>query len=127
MADNDSDIGAFLSGFIMGGLVGAAAALIMAPQSGEDTRAQIRDRSLELRDRADTEVQQIRVRAEQSITDMRTQAEEMQQRSKEMIDETRNRVTTAIEQGVEAARQKKDELTTGGGTEVDAGEEAAVS
>ena len=42
MADNDSDIGAFLSGFVIGGLVGAAVALILAPQSGEETRAQIR-------------------------------------------------------------------------------------
>ena len=52
MADNDSDIGAFLSGFMLGGLVGAAVALILAPQSGEETRAQIRQKGIELRDQA---------------------------------------------------------------------------
>lgn len=41
MSENEGDLGAFLAGFVLGGLAGAAAALIMAPQSGEDTRAQI--------------------------------------------------------------------------------------
>ena len=34
MSDNDS-FGAFFAGFVIGGLVGAATALLMAPQSGE--------------------------------------------------------------------------------------------
>ena len=41
MANNDSDFGAFISGFLIGGLVGAAVALLMAPQSGEETRTMI--------------------------------------------------------------------------------------
>ena len=47
MADNDSDFGAFFTGLVVGGLVGAAVALMLAPQSGEETRAQIRQRSIE--------------------------------------------------------------------------------
>jgi gas vesicle protein len=30
----------FLAGLIIGGLIGAAAALLLAPQPGEDTRAE---------------------------------------------------------------------------------------
>ena len=41
MSQNNNDLGAFLAGFVLGGLAGAAAALLMAPQSGADTRAQI--------------------------------------------------------------------------------------
>lgn len=41
---NESDFGAFLAGFIIGSLVGAAAALVLAPQSGEQTRSQIVER-----------------------------------------------------------------------------------
>ena len=41
MSDNSSDLGAFLAGFVIGGLVGAATAIILAPQSGAETRAQI--------------------------------------------------------------------------------------
>ncbi|GIK57488.1 MAG: hypothetical protein BroJett015_31510 [Chloroflexota bacterium] len=42
MSENTSnDLGAFLAGFVIGGLVGAATAIILAPQSGRETRAQI--------------------------------------------------------------------------------------
>jgi hypothetical protein len=39
--------------FLIGGLVGVIAAFLMAPQSGEETRAQIRDKS-ELKYKAKT-------------------------------------------------------------------------
>jgi gas vesicle protein len=40
MSDNSAK-GAFLTGLFLGGLAGAAAALLMTPQSGEETRVQI--------------------------------------------------------------------------------------
>jgi hypothetical protein len=49
MSDNNDDVGAFLAGFVVGALVGAAAALILAPQSGEVTRADLADRSRDWR------------------------------------------------------------------------------
>ena len=51
MSDNN-DFGAFFAGPIVGGLVGAATALLLAPQSGEETRSQIRDKSFELKEGA---------------------------------------------------------------------------
>ncbi|MEM9774626.1 MAG: YtxH domain-containing protein [Chloroflexota bacterium] len=48
--NSESSFGAFLAGFIIGGLVGAAVALVLAPQSGEDTRTQLAERSAEWRD-----------------------------------------------------------------------------
>lgn len=51
MSDHD-DFGAFLIGFVVGGVAGAVAALLLAPQSGEETRALIKDKSIELRDKA---------------------------------------------------------------------------
>lgn len=41
----------FLGGFVLGGLVGAAIALLLAPASGEDTREQIRAEGIALRER----------------------------------------------------------------------------
>ncbi|MBN2678350.1 MAG: YtxH domain-containing protein, partial [Anaerolineaceae bacterium] len=38
MSDRD-DFGAFIVGFLAGGLAGAAVALLFAPQSGAETRA----------------------------------------------------------------------------------------
>ena len=49
--ESESSFGAFLAGFIIGGLVGAAVALILAPQSGEETRSQFTERSVEWRNR----------------------------------------------------------------------------
>ena len=49
MSDNNSDFGAFLAGFVIGGLVGAATALLLAPQSGEETCTVIRDKGIELK------------------------------------------------------------------------------
>lgn len=48
MSENSSDLGAFLAGFVIGGLVGAATAIILAPQSGAATRAQISTKGSEL-------------------------------------------------------------------------------
>ena len=49
MSENStSEFGAFLAGFVIGGLVGAATAIILAPQSGQETRAQIAAKSNEL-------------------------------------------------------------------------------
>jgi gas vesicle protein len=45
MSNDNTDFGAFLAGFVLGGLVGAAAALILAPQSGIETRNQLREQS----------------------------------------------------------------------------------
>ena len=83
MADNDNSFGAFLAGILIGGLVGAAAALLLAPQSGEETRAQIREKSIELRDRASETVEEARARADQSLEIARHRVEELSQQVKQ--------------------------------------------
>lgn len=63
MADRD-DFGAFLIGFVVGGLTGAVVALLFAPQSGEETRAVIKEKSIELRDKAAEQAEAIASKAE---------------------------------------------------------------
>ena len=46
MSDRDPGFGEYFAGFVIGGLVGAAAALLLAPQSGEETRTLIKDKSV---------------------------------------------------------------------------------
>ena len=41
-----------LAGILIGGLAGAAAMLLFAPKSGKDTRMQIQNKGIELRDQA---------------------------------------------------------------------------
>jgi len=85
MADNDNSIGAFLAGIFIGGLVGAAAALLLAPQSGEETREQIREKSIELRDRAEVSLDEARTRVGQSAETVRVKVDELSQQVKQKV------------------------------------------
>jgi gas vesicle protein len=95
MSEESTDFGAFLVGFILGGLVGAATALLLAPQSGEETRTVIREKSIELRDRAVESAEEARHRAEHALEDARTRAEaaieETRVRADELAKLTRDR------------------------------------
>jgi len=85
MTDNDNSIGAFLAGIFIGGLVGAAAALLLAPQSGEETREQIREKSIELRDRAEVTLDEARTRVGQSAETVRVKVDELSQQVKQKV------------------------------------------
>lgn len=75
MSDHD-EFGSFLVGFIVGGVTGAIAALLLAPQTGEETRAVIRDRSIELKDAVTEEAGKARVKIEQGVVKARAKVEE---------------------------------------------------
>jgi YtxH-like protein len=73
MSDRDV-LGALLVGFvgfILGGLAGALAALLFAPQSGQETRALIRDKSIELRDKAQISAEEAIARTETAMDSLR--------------------------------------------------------
>ncbi len=97
MAEND-EFGAFLIGFIMGGLTGAVAALLMAPQSGEETRTVIKERAIELRDRASESLEDAYARAESAAAEARTRADELTQVAKERADELTRRGQVLVEE-----------------------------
>jgi gas vesicle protein len=109
MSDNNSDFGAFLAGFVIGGLVGAATALILAPQSGQEMRGQINNKSQEWRqassDRinqyrglADSYTHEYRERAELAMTDARqrvaTTSEHLQEQARIILEPGRKELTT---------------------------------
>ena len=102
MAERDSGL-EFFAGFVIGGLVGAAVALILAPQSGEETRAQIREKSIELKDRAGELAVEARQRAEELSAETRKKVEEI-------VADAKARVEEAIEEGRKVATQKKEEF-----------------
>lgn len=74
MSDNN-DFFTFFAGMVIGGLVGAATALLLAPASGEETRAILRDKSIELKDKAVEYGQDVQLRAEKALDDTREQLE----------------------------------------------------
>jgi len=77
MASDHDEFGAFLVGFVVGGLTGAVVSLLFAPQSGEETRALIRDKSIELRDYASQSAEEALTRAEAAAAEARARAEEL--------------------------------------------------
>jgi gas vesicle protein len=131
MSDQDSDFGAFLVGFLAGGLVGAAVALLFAPQSGEETRTLIRDKSIELKDKAVETAEETRVRAEKSLEEARLRAEtayaeartradelakltkeraaELQKRGQVVLEEQKTKLGDAIEAGKKVATRRRQE------------------
>ena len=98
MADRNGG-GEFFAGLVIGGMVGAAMALLMAPQSGEATRSQIRSAGLEIKDRATETMLEAREKAEAITADARRRAEDM-------LNEARKRAEEITEQ----ARKKAEEL-----------------
>jgi gas vesicle protein len=69
----------FFAGLVIGGLVGATLSLLLAPQSGEETRAQIRDKSIEYKDRAGESYVQTRQAVEGQLAGMQEQMAGLQQ------------------------------------------------
>jgi gas vesicle protein len=83
-----------ISAFALGGLIGAAVALLMAPQSGEETRTMLRERGMEITDKAHDTAEETRRRAERTMDDLaertKQRTEEIQQHGHEAIDRTRS-------------------------------------
>ena len=68
----------FIFGLLIGFALGIAAGLVLAPQSGETTRAQLGEQGIMLRDRSTGLTDEIRARA----TDALSQGMEMYSRTK---------------------------------------------
>jgi gas vesicle protein len=99
-----------LLGVLAGGLAGAVAMLLLAPQSGEDTRAQIEEKSIQLRDQTAENikkaVKQVRSKTNQITADVMGKAVELKETSQEKLVEQLDRVSAALDAGkiaVEAA------------------------
>ncbi len=112
MSERD-EFGAFLVGFIVGGLSGAIVALLFAPQSGEETRAFIKDKSIELRDKAQMTAEEALARAEAAAADARARADELakelRERGQVMVDDVRERASSAVEAVRKTTTKKSDE------------------
>jgi gas vesicle protein len=83
----------FLLGLLFGFALGVAAGLLMAPQSGEDTRAQLSEQGVMLRDRSSGLSGQVLDRASG------------------LTEQVRNRATDALSQGKELYQRTKNDLT----------------
>jgi len=83
VADNDSGI-AFVSGFLLGGVIGAAIGMLLAPKSGVETRADLAGQSEVWRHRAEDMAAQINASIAPTIESVRERVEPVTGRISQM-------------------------------------------
>jgi gas vesicle protein len=92
-----------VTGLLLGGLAGAGAMLLMAPQSGKKTRAKIQRKGQQMRKQTtsavDGAVAQVRSTAHQVSTSIHDQSEALQQRGQDVVDQQRERWSPVVEAG----------------------------
>jgi gas vesicle protein len=107
MSQND---GASASGvilaFMLGGLTGAALAILYAPRSGKETRDLLGDRLREGAERG----RELRDRASAKGREMIDDAADYLERQKEGIERRRERLAAAVDAGRQAYRDEKDKM-----------------
>src|ERR1700722_17791415 len=85
--NNDSNAaGSFVLGVLVGGAIGAVAALLLAPQKGEETRAFIADRSTEFANTA-------RVKSGEFADVVKQNATQISDKTAETVDMLKTRST----------------------------------
>lgn len=92
-----------LVGMLIGGLVGAVTMLLMAPQSGEDTRKQIQKKGIELRDRTSEMV-------EDTLAQVRTSAQKVQMNVKDYGQQLATEQLDHISEAAKAGKKAVERL-----------------
>lgn len=98
MADersSGSDAAGYLGWFFLGALVGAAAALLLTPKTGQEARDLIREKGGDFTKRA-----------QEYAKDAQVRASELFDQGREFFEEQSQRLTTAFEAGKEAMKEE---------------------
>ena len=92
-----------LLGLVIGGLAGVVTMLLFAPQSGKQTRDQIEEKAIELREQTTKNlkkaVAQVRSETDRLSSEVQDKAGELKQRSQDKLVEQLERVSAALETG----------------------------
>jgi gas vesicle protein len=104
MSDNRDSGGSAFMAFLLGGLTGAALALLYAPRSGRETRELLNEKMREAEERGRDLKDEARARGRALVDE----ASDYLDRQKEVVDQQRDRFTAAVEAGRQAFRQEKD-------------------
>jgi gas vesicle protein len=120
-----SDNGNFIKGLFVGGLVGAAFAILYAPKSGKETREEISKKADELAGKAREEyeaalekskksyqsalerLKELETVAKKKVDEVEEQVQEITTKGKATVEESRSRLKKAIDAGVDAYKDEK--------------------
>ncbi len=112
MSDKN-EFGTFIMGFTIGALAGAVVSLLMAPQTGEETRQLIKDRAIELKEKGAESYEETKRKAEIAYKDAVAKYEQFAETTKEKAAEFGQQVKTKVEEIVHPAEKAVTELKEG--------------
>lgn len=82
--------GKFLAGFVVGGALGAIAGILLAPQSGEETRDMLSDASKDVVTKTDKTVKEIQDKADTVVSDLQKKGDEIMEKIQCLISKQKN-------------------------------------
>lgn len=104
--------GAGIGTFLLGAAIGAGLALLFAPQSGAETRADIRRRARGVKNAASRVAGDVTEKVSDSFHDARRRVEEQIDHAREAIQNKRDQVRDAMDAGRAAADEARIDLET---------------
>jgi gas vesicle protein len=102
MAQNENggfSAGCVLLSFVVGGLMGAGVALLVAPKSGRETRQQLKELAEDVKEKAEGYIEQ-----------MKEQVSTVVEKGKDLLEEQKSILVSAVEAGKEAYEKEKEKL-----------------
>jgi gas vesicle protein len=104
------DAGAGIGPLLLGLALGAGVALLLAPQSGEETRRAVARRARRAQEAAQDFVEDVSGSVADKFNQVRASVEERIDATFEAVDAKKRQVSNAVEAGRAAARQTRGEL-----------------
>ena len=111
-----------MSATLLGALIGAGAALLLAPRSGMETRRRLRDQADTLRTDARGRLVEGRMRATELIRSTQERAQDILDKGQQQVPEVLSRTRKTVDEAADLAQRQVDEGSkridiTGGGAE----------
>lgn len=102
MNDERCSSGNVILAFVLGGIVGAGIAFLMAPQSGRETREKIKEFADETRKKANEYAGQVKDKVSSAV-----------ESGKHFVEDKKSLISTAIDAGKDAYSKEKEKLSKG--------------
>jgi gas vesicle protein len=85
-----------MSSFFLGGVIGAAVALLVAPRAGEETRQQVKGAAEDVKGKAEDYYEQVKETVTSAL-----------EHGKGLVAEKKKLITKAVQKGIEAYKKKE--------------------
>jgi len=104
--------GGFLAGFVVGTLVGGALAMMLAPQTGEETRDVVFGKAREAANFAKDATGDFRERVSGVATDLQSNAADLYEKGRSAVENARTQMGAASEEAKAAADSTRGNLSS---------------